>query len=245
MTQPAVLVRSWRAKSLSTSWSDATYWWTPAVDAVADALADPLLDARPACEMLGRQRAAAGIYLDEARADVEVAGRLAGFRDEEITGLVDALTVGWVDRMLDTYFTSACVDPLTGLASLPYLLTRLAEVYADARVRGVSAPHEYALVVVQTSGGRDPLESNLELTAVQSALRTAFAGGETLARVDASCAVALVRRGELWLGESLATLHKEIRIAERERRVSRPRVWLERLPGNPDDLPALVRQLAH
>jgi hypothetical protein len=55
----------------------------------------------------------------------------------------------------------------------------------------------------------------------------------------------LVRRGELWLGDALATLHAEIRTAEREGRVSRPRVWLERLPARPEDLPGLLRQLVH
>jgi len=243
MTQPVALLRSWRAESLSSVWSDAAHWWAPAVDAVADALSDPLADARPACEMLGRQRADAGIYLDEARADLQVATGLTGVPEVEAVELIDALTVGWVDRTLDTYFTSACVDPLTGLTSMPYLLARLSEVYADAGQRGVAVPDEYALVTVQTGGGHDPLQASLELTAVQAALRTAFPGGETLTKVGASFAVALARRTEPQLGESLARLRTELRGAEQDGLVSRTRVWLERLPSNPQDLPGLFRQL--
>jgi hypothetical protein len=247
MTQPAVLIKSWRAESLASAWSDAAYWWSPAVDALADALADAVNDSgsdpRAASDQLGRQRAAAGIYLDEARADVEVAARLAGLPSAQIVDLVDALTIGWIDRMLDTYFTSACVDPLTGLASLPYLLTRLAEVYAEARQRQASVPEEFAFVVVQTTGGRAPIDSNLQLTAVQAALRSAFAGGQTLAQVGPSCAVALVRRDDEHMITSLVLLHAEIGEAERERRVSRPRIWIERLPDRAEDLPAQLRQL--
>ena len=68
------LVQDWRQASLSSAWADAAQWWTPAVEAVADAIVDETLDLRAACEVLGRHRAAAGIFLDDAREDVKVVG---------------------------------------------------------------------------------------------------------------------------------------------------------------------------
>jgi hypothetical protein len=123
MSRSGALVKDWRQASLSAAWPDSDQWWTPAVDAVADAIVGTSGDAQAACQTLGRQRAAAGVFLDEARADVQVAARIAGLGSETTAELIDSLTLGWVDRTLDTFFTSACVDPITELASLPYLMT--------------------------------------------------------------------------------------------------------------------------
>lgn len=244
MSRAGVLVENWRAVSLTSAWSDSAEWWTPAVDALADALAGrPVADTLAAGATLGRQRAAAGVFLDEARADVLVAARLAGLRHADSTDLVDALTVGWVDRMLDAFFTGECLDPLTELTSLPYLMTRMAEIYAEAELRGVAVPDEHALVVVRPSAVAGALEAETQMIVVQTAMRTAFRGGETLARVAPSCAVALVPRGEPRLSDCLARLSAELDIARTEGRLHRPRMWLERLPYVREDLPALLRQL--
>ena len=125
MLRADALVKDWREASLSSAWTSAEDWWSPAVDAVADAILGDAGDARAACESLGRHRAAEGVFLDEARADVMVAGVVAGLSSATTAELVDGLTIGWVDRTLDTFFTSACLDPMTELATLPYLMTRL------------------------------------------------------------------------------------------------------------------------
>jgi len=243
MSRSGTLVRDWRAASLSSAWSDAGQWWTPAIDAVADAILGASGDARAACEILGRHRAAAGVFLDEARADVMVAGLVAGLSPASTAELVDGLTIGWVDRTLDTFFTSACIDPMTELATLPYLFTRLGELYASASARGVAVGDEHAFVVVQVLMAGDLLESELQMVVIQQALRAAFGTGETLARIGPQCAVALVARAEPGLSVSLAALRADLDVARSSDRIRRNRMWLERLPIERDSLPALVREL--
>jgi hypothetical protein len=243
MTRSASLIRDWRAASYSSAWSHTEPWWSPAVDAVADAIvADPGA-ARAACENLGRQRAATGVFLDEARADVLIAAQVAGLSSAATAMLVDGLTIGWVDRTLDSFFTSTCVDPVTELASLPYLTARLGEVYAAAAARGVDVADEQAFVVVQILMAADLLDTEMQMLLVQRALRAAFASGETLARIGPQCAVALVSRSEPSLSYALGRLRAGFETGRANDRLRRSRIWLERLPRDRDGLPALIRQL--
>jgi hypothetical protein len=243
MSRSGSLVRDWYAASLSSAWSDADEWWAPPVDAVADAILGDSGDARAACEALGRHRAAAGVFLDEARADVMVAGRVAGLSAAVTAELVDGLTIGWVDRTLDTFFTSACVDPLTELATLPYLMTRLSELYAAAASRAVEVGDEHAFVVVQVLAAGDLLQSETQMVIIQRALRRAFGAGETLARIGPQCAIALVSRGEPALNVALGQLRTGLDQARASDQIRRSRMWLARLPRDRDSLPALIRQL--
>jgi hypothetical protein len=243
LSRSGALVKDWRAASLSTAWSSAEQWWTPAIDAVADAILGDSGDARTACESLGRHRAASGVFLDEARADLMVAGMVAGLSSATTAELVDGLTLGWVDRTLDTFFTSACVDPVTELATLPYLMTRLSELYASGAARRVPVGDEYAFVVVRVLMASDLMQSELQMAVVQGTLLAAFHAGETLARIGPSSAVAVVARAEPALGESLRVLRSELENARLADRVRRNRMWLERLPRERDSLPGLIRQL--
>jgi hypothetical protein len=238
-----LLVRDWRRASLSAAWTQSEQWWTPAVDAVAEAILGSTGDARAACETLGRHRASAGVYLDEARADVLVAARVAGLGSMPTAQLVDGLTIGWVDRTLDSFFISACVDPVTELASLPYLMTRLTEIYADADARSVVVADAHAFVVVQTLLSGDLLETEMQMVVVQRALRLAFRGGETLARIGPQCAVAVVSRAEPALSYALGGLRRELERARSREHLRRTRMWVERLPTDRYDLPGLIREL--
>jgi hypothetical protein len=51
---------------------------------------------------------------------------------------------------------SGCEDPLSGLATLPYLSTRLGEVYREAAHRGTSPADTHRLVVVSLPRRPDP-----------------------------------------------------------------------------------------
>jgi hypothetical protein len=248
MKQQATLLASWRAASTQgddvSDWIDAEQWWTPAVDALADALAGAPVDAESASEQLGRQRAAAGVFLDSARRDVMNATQAAGCSSHQTAALIDALTLGWVDRTLDDYFTGACVDPLTELTSMPYLLTRLAEIYAESRVSGVEPSSEYAFVVVLAGKRSDPIEAETQMIAAQVAMRSAFTGGETLARIGSHCGLVLARRGEPRFGQSLRILRDQLAVARVERRLPGVRVWIEALPAERHALPGLLREVS-
>lgn len=244
MTRSGVLRRNWYRASVNSSWSETCEWWTSAVDAVTDALTDGKPDARAACEALGRQRAEAGVFLDEARADIRMAAQVAGLNPAATAELVDGLTIGWVEHAMDGFFAAPCMDPLTELASVPYLLTRLDEIRADARVRGELVELTHTFTVVKTAPTADAVERETHMITVQIALRTAFPGGITLARIGPNCAVALVPSTDTGaLSESLAVLQAEIDAAITEGRLPRTRTWLERLPHERSAMPALLREL--
>jgi len=78
----------------------------------------------------------------------------AGFRDG---GLSDAwrlrsLATGWLTA--DDWHSE---DPLSGLATLPYLRTRLAEVYREAEQGGTSPADTHRLLVVRLPGAPQPV----------------------------------------------------------------------------------------
>lgn len=247
MIEDRTLLASWRAASTQgpggTHWPDVSQWWTPAVDAVADALGGESVDAMSACQTLGRQRAAAGVFLDSARRDVLNAATVAGCSPGLTASLIDAVTLGWVDRTLDEYFTEACVDPLTELASLPYLMTRLIEIYAEAALTESDPSADYALVIVLAAERSDPIEAETQMIAAQVALRVAFEGGETLARIGPHAAVALAARTQPRFGTSLRRLRDELGIARAERRLPGVRIWIEALPADRGQLPAIFREI--
>jgi len=226
------------------NWSDPAAWWTPAAEAVADALsgrAGP--DSAAASNALGRQRASAGVFLDEARTDLLVAARMAGLGRADRATIVDALTLGWTDRTLETLFTADCVDPLTELATPGYLVTRLRELYAEASWTGEPVARDYALVVVRLAPVSEVLEAETQMILAQTALRAVFPGGQTLARVTPHCVVVLARRREPALGRSLREASAELELAVDEGRLRTSRIWLETLPREFSGLAGLLRQL--
>jgi hypothetical protein len=238
------LVQAWREASARSGWTDASEWWTPAVEAVVDALDGAhAVDIVAASALLGRQRAAAGVYLDETRADVQALAELAGFGAVQRASVVDALTLGWVDRTLDDYFVDTCIDPLTELATLPYLMTRLRELYAEADVGGTDLSASHALVVVRAENQPDRIAAETQMITLQLALRVVFSGGETLARVGANLAVSLARRSEGGFGPALSVLRSELALAEQAGRLAQTRTWVEALPADCADVPGLLRSL--
>ena len=244
MADPGALERSWRELSLKSVWSGEVDWWTPAVEAVVDALSSRHADARPACSALGHERADSGSFLDEARRDLSVVLSVSSIKASAATPLVDALTVGWVDRILDQLRSMPCTDPLTELAPVQYLATRLNEVRAEARLTGRSADDTHVLVVVKTGPVADALRRESHMVLIQSALRSAFRGGETLARVGLTGAVALTVREPTRLRESLAVLGAELSLASDAHRLPPTRTWLEPIPRDAEGLPALLAELA-
>ncbi|HZE49605.1 MAG TPA: hypothetical protein VE074_08560 [Jatrophihabitantaceae bacterium] len=244
MASPGALRRTWRESSLTSSWPETTEWWTSGVDAVSDALTRKGGDVRAAGEALGRQRAEAGVYLDETRADVRVAARAASLRAVPTAELVDAVTVGWVNRILDDLFAAPCIDPLTELVPVQYLSTRIGELWAEARLLNEPVQNTHTLVIVKAAPVRHPIERETHMITIQMALRSAFRGGETLARMGRTTAAALSLRATERLHPSLAVLRAELGIAMDERRLPLTRFWLESVPRDPEALAALLRDLA-
>ena len=69
--------------------------------------------------------------------------------------------MAWSDATLEYLHDLSCEDPLTGLASLAHVRTRLDEIYREAELTDVGVAGSHALVIVELcfrepTGGRGP-----------------------------------------------------------------------------------------
>jgi hypothetical protein len=218
----------WSARSLSLSWGFASDWSCAAVDAVCDALTTTG-DVFAAAERLGRARAAAGVGLGEALADVDHLAALVPALYADM--LRRAVSLGWADRVAAP--AGEISDPLTGLVSREYLELRLTEVYQACAAERTEVTEEYALAVVRVElGERSMWQRVLPMILVGESLRVVFDAGETLARLGEPVAVALVRRSDLLARrvQLLGRLIASRTAADPDSRIMEPRLWIEPLP---------------
>lgn len=217
----------WRERSLAAGWAFPSDWWSPAVEAVIDAIRDdgPL---GPACDELGRDRARAGVELSELLDDLDALfGALPAGGPSR--SLIRAAALGWADVTCALLASSACEDPLSKLTTPAYLRTRLSELYREASRSGEPVRATHALVVVRADprAGFDRLAGDLR---VAESLRAVFSGGETLCAAGPAHTVALVGRDPTLIGRVAALRRLFDDLAEiTGRRV--PRVWVEGLPA--------------
>jgi hypothetical protein len=106
--------------------------------------------------------------------------------------LVGAIAEGWAEESVSQFARGGCEDPLSGMATLPYLRSRLAEVYREAEQRGTSPAETHRLLVVGLPRRPDPWRRLALPILVGRDLRAAFPGGETLALAKPGPAIALV-----------------------------------------------------
>src|SRR6185312_1546455 len=105
---------------------------------------------------LGRSRARAGVGIAETIDDLAalfgvvdgaggertcVLGGGEGGRWDPALRQVGAIAEGGAEESVSQFARGGCEDPLSGLATLSYLRTRLAEVYREAE-QGVTSPAE-------------------------------------------------------------------------------------------------------
>lgn len=171
-----------------------------------------------ACAGLGRSRARAGVGVAEtiddlaalfavlgrgggdrtgvlSRGEGDRAGMLGGGeggRWDPALRLVGAIAEGWAEESVSQFARGGCEDPLSGLATLSYLRTRLAEVYREAEQRGTSPAETHRLLVVGLPRRPDPWRRLALPILVGRDLRAAFPGGETLSLAKPGPAIALV-----------------------------------------------------
>lgn len=201
-------------------------------DAVAEALASGRSPAA-ACAVAGRALAWDGVSLGEALSGLRDTCAAVGGAAPDVAAM-ESLAVAWSEATLEFLHDVSCEDPLTGLASLPHLRTRLAELYREAEATGRSVRVTYALVVVDIGGDigadapADAFTGALRLAAVADGLRTVFTGGETIARASGRRVLALVSRTPE-LGESVAIATGVLDDVG----LGRARVWIEGLPEHP------------
>ncbi len=214
-------------------------------EAIGEALADGA-DVRAACAVAGRDVARDGAALGEALSGLRttydlVCGTQPSFEATE------ALSVAWSEATLEYLHELSCEDPLTGLASLAHVRTRLDEIYREAELTDVGVAGSHALVVVElrfrdaTGVPGHHFTRALRLVQVTEAMRAVCSGGQTLGRLGLERAVAVVPRS-VDLGTSVALLREflgDLDLGEAD-----VRVWIEGLPGSADSATRLLDELA-
>jgi hypothetical protein len=190
---------AWRRRSLAGGWLIPDDWHSEAVDAVLTACQPGWSPGggngggagtgrtggggrtgglAVACTALGRSRARAGTGIAETIDDL--AALFAVLEEALPVRLICAVAAGWAEESQDQLARDGCEDPLSGLATLPYLRTRLAEVYREAEHGGTSPADTHRLLVVRLPRRPDPWHRMALAIGVGRDLRAAFPGGETL-----------------------------------------------------------------
>jgi hypothetical protein len=226
---------AWRLRSLADGWHSADDWHNREVDAVAEAMRPgvPSADLARGCGALGRARARAGVGITETITDLAALYAVLD-RGNPPLQLVSCIAEGWAEEGLARHTRGRCEDPLTGLTTLPYLRTRLAEVYREADQLGT-----YRLVAVSPTRRPDPWRRLAADILLGHDLRTAFPGGDTLAQSPVS-------------GAGIALIHAQADLAARYTKLRRTvelgygaRIQLSSLPALLTDALHLVDELAH
>lgn len=230
---PALLQR-WESASIDTVWLRPGDWYTPATEALVEAL-EARLDTAPAAYRLGQARSAAGVGITEAIDDMAVLFRAAGFESAPIRS-IRALCEGWTAGTIPTMDAPAMTDAESGLGTGEYLTQRLAEVYGAAARLDQRVNETYALVIVDVAvENSDPWQRMARNAATGAALRGTYGEGHPMARLGDGLYAVLVERGET-LGTGLASLREHLgehALALKVNSLMRqpPRVWIESLPG--------------
>jgi GGDEF domain-containing protein len=252
----------WRTVSLASGWRFPSDWALPEVDAVCAALLRGdvhAVTAETALAGLGRARAAAGAGLAETLTDLAalhavlgdldaVDGFVAPDVDTTPSRLLRLTALAWADVATDQLVHTEVTDPLTGLPTVAYLRTRLAELYRQALRDGQQASDEHLLLVVAMDfSGIAGWPRLTGMILVADALRAVFDGGESVASLGPSAAAALVARdgGIASRGVLLRReLHERLSIDAQLREVTHPRISVVRLPPTLDAACELLTHLS-
>ncbi len=222
----------------------------PRFEAVGEALASGS-GSSEACTVAGWHLAQDGASLPEVlealRATaLSITGADPSFED------VSALSLGWSESTLGYLHQMSCEDPMTGLASLAHVRTRLGELYRGSR-GDRDVPEGHALVIADLPDGghwltrrdsspsRPELNRHLQLARLGDAARTVFAGQEPIGRLGKNRVVVLAARDDR-LGRRVALLRTLAADLEAGRRPAR--VWIEGLPSGDAGAAMLLDELS-
>lgn len=242
----AALLQRWQADSLASVWRRASDWFTPAAEALAEAIAAGA-DVTPGCFRLGYARAAAGVGITETIDDLAVLFRAVGMQSPPLR-VIRALCEGWTESDAAERVSMAMADPESGLGTLSYLVARLAELYGTTARAGERVSETHALVIVDVAQeGNDPWQRMSRNAAIGHALETAYGVGHPTARLADGLYAVLVERGPD-MGAGLAALRDHIvahatRMGVTTLMRQPPRVWIETLPDSHAYAVGLVESL--
>lgn len=211
-------------------------------EAVAESLASGS-DSTAACQVVGRELALDGVPLEET---------LGGLRETWVAvrgedpayDAVTALLVAWSDATLAYLHQISCDDPMTGLASLAHVRSRVSELYRGAPPDGLATTH--ALVVCELAAPPAPATTDsfsraMHMSRLGELARTVFAGPETIGRLGSRRVVVVTpRHGRL--GSPVRLLRTLTESADLGGHAVR--VWIEGLPSTDAAAAFLLDELA-
>ena len=215
----------------------------PHFEAVGESLASGS-GAVVACEIAGVALARDGLSLGEALDGLAATTRQVCGTDPELAH-VRALAVAWSDAMLGYLNGLSCEDPLTGLATLAHLRSRIADLYRGGRSAGAGVRESHALVVVaapsrtgRAAGQEDVLTRAMRVAQLGETVRGVFSGPEAIGHVSPDRVVVLAGREQI--GRRVGLLRRMLD----DGAAPRPRVWIEGLPDTDAAARALLDELA-
>jgi len=215
----------------------------PQFEAVGEALASGS-GTIAACEVAGTLLARDGLSLEEALDGLAATARLVLGADPDFAA-TRALTVAWSEAVLGYLHGLSCDDPLTGLASLAHLRSRVSDVYRGEHGAGAPVSESHALVVVaappwpDAASGRDDVLTRAMRTAqLGDTARAVFAGPETIGHVAPGRVVVLAGRDDR-IGRRVGLLRRMLDGGA----VPHTRVWIEGLPDSDEAAGRLLDEL--
>jgi hypothetical protein len=197
-----------------------------------------------ACTVVGWDLAQDGVSLPEVLDGLRavyhrIVGTEPSFED------VSAICTAWSESTLGYLHQISCEDPMTGLASLAHVRTRLSELYRGGSRATGDVPPRFALVVADTPGDApwlrsagDELARAMRMTQLAEAARTVFSGHETIGRLNDHRIVVVVDRDDR-LGRRVALLRTLL-----GQPTTDTRVWIEGLPSTDHGAGHLLDELA-
>jgi hypothetical protein len=231
----AELRDAWQERSLAAGWNHPDDWWSPAVDTVTAAvrtgadLAGPL-------RLLGESRGRAGAGIAETLDDLGALLDVIGCPSAPLA-LVKPVAEGWAGTGLASLTHDTCEDPLTGLVTMPYLRTRLGELYREALRDGTCPGDTHRLLLINLTASSSEWQRLARAIVIGHDLRMAFPGGETLSLADRNHLIVLARESPV---PDLATAGLRRKLAD----AHGARVQVFRLPSRHREALRLLDELA-
>jgi hypothetical protein len=142
--------------------------------------------------MLGESRGRAGAGIAETLDDLGALLDVSGRTDPPLA-LVKPVAEGWAEAGLVSHTHATCEDPLTGLVTVPYLRTRLGEVYREALRDGTCPADTHRLLVITLAASSSEWQRLSRAIVIGHDLRVAFPGGETLSLAGRNRLMVLAR----------------------------------------------------
>jgi hypothetical protein len=216
-------------------------------EAIGEALASGS-SSTEACAVVGRDLARDGASLHDGLESLRTTYRAVAGVDPSYDDVL-ALSQGWSESTLGFLHQISCADPMTGLATLHHLRTRLSDLYRVQHPSGARVRHSHALVVADLPSDPmgldldrvDTLTWSLRMARLGEAARTVFPGADTIAGVATRRVLVLTERDDR-LGQRGSLLRRMVDTLEVDGRHTR--VWIEGLPPTDAGAVSLLDELA-